>query len=705
MKRRTWLILGAVLLGIVAVVAVVVYYSDRYVTVDITEYHPAKPPEKELFTDDRLEDKQPAFDANLVDRRPLDDWLVNQSAAVIRLDISMVRPDSDAQLMTLYPSYAAAAASVKQDYRRTFLPSVNMLDGKAKQFDDGLYAALDQAYYRGLDGKLRGHVQLVQRMYDKVGKDSVAAPFLAAGLELVGVRVEVTDMAKKDALVRQFLANEVASKPIGFYTWNETLAACFRFLRFFQRQFTAGELAVPVAIAQALAQNEALLADYRKAMQFYAKLTNPYNCLSVADLVSLKPADAQSFAALCKEKQVAHPAVALFPPSTSRETVLFEKLFPTGLPPNANLMHELVRHIRSGKIDLKPGPKSGWYEYQVYALETFLLPEKGEERSKLLLTKEYKKRMLEAFQALITKRRETHVRQTSATFAADVKPPSDIRPRLRIEPCPSFYLRTARAYAFLADFLEAALGKEALLALHGLKQGGERRPDLLSELHGMRDLFYGFYLVSADDIGLKPSFLDKEPVDVERCYRQATEWLPKALEDEDLAADTRVSVPIALDPGRGATRLWATLGVRLAKLDAKYARPPRIKLSPEGEKKLAQNLGLIRQRGQPEDKDGWRPVESHTLADSYYLIPVDEFAEIELSGSKVLTREELRALCDREKTKEAILAALDQPAATSPSSDRQAGGFRPWGILIASAVAFVVIAGLLYVLIRMCKTA
>ena len=57
-----------------------------------------------------------------------------------------------------------------------------------------------------------------------------------------------------------------------------------------------------------------------------------------------------------------------------------------------------------------PSPSSGWYEYQIYALETFLLPEKGEENPKLLLTKAYKKRMLEAFQALMTKRRETHVR-------------------------------------------------------------------------------------------------------------------------------------------------------------------------------------------------------------------------------------------------------------------------------------------------------
>ena len=81
-----------------------------------------------------------------------------------------------------------------------------------------------------------------------------------------------------------------------------------------------------------------------------------------------------------------------------------------GLPAGADLMKEMIQAIRQGKVDLAPKPGSGWYDYQIYALETFLLPEKGEENPKLLLTKAYKKRMLEAFKALMTKRRETHVR-------------------------------------------------------------------------------------------------------------------------------------------------------------------------------------------------------------------------------------------------------------------------------------------------------
>jgi len=107
-----------------------------------------------------------------------------------------------------------------------------------------------------------------------------------------------------------------------------------------------------------------------------------------------------------------------------------------------------------------------------------------------------------------------------------------------------------------------------------------------------------------------------------------------------------VSVPIYVDPNRQATRLWATLGVRLAKLDADYARPPHLK---------------------PEKVEGeWRPAEGHQLAMSYYLIPVDEFAEVELPGVRSLTRDEFRAVCDREKTKDAIVAALQKHPPAPP---------------------------------------
>ncbi len=99
-------------------------------------------------------------------------------------------------------------------------------------------------------------------------------------------------------------------------------------------------------------------------------------------------------------------------------------------------------------------------------------------------------------------------------------------------------------------------------------------------------------------------------------------------------------MPIAIDPISGKTRLWATVGVRLAHLDASYTRPPRVR---------------------PKDKKGeWKEVERYQMGSSDYVIPVVEFAEFELNGSNALSREEFRAVCDRCSTKEEIVQELQK---------------------------------------------
>ena len=250
--------------------------------------------------------------------------------------------------------------------------------------------------------------------------------------------------------------------------------------------------------------------------------------------------------------------------------------------------------------------------------------------------------MLEAFQALVTKRRETHVRQVDSPLAAAAAPrlqELQLAPPLRIEPAATYYLRTARAYAFLANFLEATIGADALKALHGLTKDGERPQGLFAELHAMRDKFYGFYLIACEDIGLKPEWKDGENVDLATAQSLAKEWLASDWKaNADLMADTRVAVPIYYDPNRNVTRLWVTLGVRLARLDTSFARGPSVKPA--------------------EGAGEWTELRSYQLESRGFLVPVDEFTEVEVRGAKVLTRDELRALCDQHKTKDAIVKAL-----------------------------------------------
>lgn len=214
----------------------------------------------------------------------------------------------------------------------------------------------------------------------------------------------------------------------------------------------------------------------------------------------------------------------------------------------------------------------------------------------------------------------------------------ELRPRLRLEPAVTYYLRTARAYAFLGGVLEASLGDEALRAIRGRRDAGVRDADLLTETRSMRDLFYGCAFVAAEDIGMRATLADGENVDRAKCYAAATEWLARAFDDLDLAADTRVVVPVYVDPSRRITRMWGTFGVRLAKLEVNWIDAPRVRPADESE--------------------DWREAKRHELGPATYLIPVDEFAEFEIEGARMLTRKEFRAVCDEEKTKQAIVDAL-----------------------------------------------
>lgn len=593
-------------------------------------------------TDDPL--TNPEFDETLVDSRPLDGWLVNQSAAVIALDCPGINPDATPNMLQLWPSHAAILSKTLGSFgNRPILPSANLLDAAAKQFDDGLYATLDLACYQGeLGGNLPGAAALVQDIFNRLPTDSPAKPFLGAALHLAdqSVSLDVADAEVMKKFLNAFEANAVHSKPISFYTWTPELERVWKFFKFLQQEFVELNgvgLEIPQAVAAVLEADANLMNQYRAICSFYGRLTNPLICLPVDTLTGGKT----NLGELANQFGARHATVAIYPPSTSRETELFEQMFPEGVPENVELMTELIRKIRSGEVDLTPKDNDGWYQYQVHALECLLLPDNAQEKDKLRLKAKYKKRLVEAFKAMITKRRETHARQLHVPASA-VEPaplPKNIYPRLRIEPCATVYLRTARAYGFLQNFLKTAIPMERLDTLHGLRKSGPRELALGVELDGICQRFYGFYLIACEDIGMRPDFLDGEHVNADSAKAVALAWLDSMNSDIDLACDTRVAVPIHFDPTIGKARLWAVLGVRLANLNASYARPPKIR------------------RDQPDSS--WRMVDMDQLGDAKMLIAVDEFAEVEVKADKIPNREEFRALCDKYKTKEEIVKALE----------------------------------------------
>ncbi|MBK9974125.1 MAG: hypothetical protein IPP14_05055 [Planctomycetes bacterium] len=612
---------------------------DTY-EVERTRVDPAKV--EDLVKDDLLADKHPSFDPALADSRPFgpaaNRWQINTSGAVFGLDLPDLRPDDpqDASLLVLHPSYAAAAKAITGS---VILPSVNLIGGKAKQFDDGLFAALDLHLVANDEEGLRGIEVLVRQMLSECDPRGQAAAWLWAALE-AGKFITPDEATREPAGAREYLRrfelDFAQSGVTGFYEWSAELGNTFRFLRFLQQNLGRRD-ALSESLLRALRKNPSCVEMYQRMLAFYSRLTNPLvglNLLDLADNTDTVDALAQRRGTLAR--------LHFLPFSSNKEARLFDRLYPQGIHAGADLMRDFIKAIRDGSLDLKPGPESGWYDYQVFTLEAFVLPERAPENEKLLLSRKYKLRLIEAFKAQVTKYRETHIRDAltaGAKASAPAEPEEALTPRLRVEPNPTFFLRLARSYAFLQKFL--ALEVQDLNQLRGARQNGWRDMPLGDELESMRLLFYGLHLVSCEDIGCHDQLLAGEVENADYARALADQWLQGWASDPDLAVDTRVAVPVFYNQGR-STRFWATLGVRAAPLSVRWETAPSWRPWP--------------QTGQ--EPEAWQTVPAHRQQAGRYVILVDEFAEFDRPGSAALPRSELRKICDVARTRDQILAGL-----------------------------------------------
>ena len=259
-------------------------------------------------------------------------------------------------------------------------------------------------------------------------------------------------------------------------------------------------------------------------LDLYSGLTNPFFDLPPTALSSFVP-DANALADLSSIESTfssQHPEMqgdpscaahlAFVPASDSPESKLFRDLYcASPIPADQNLIDVLIDRIRSGALDFTPTKESGWYDRQLYALETLLVPERAPEKDHLFLTKRYKEKLVETFKSLITQHRETHVKQLRTGSEGDSSaggpaPKVDLYPQLPVEPFPTFYLRTARAYRFLQGILLASLGQAFLDQSARVLEDGSRAPTKLgAELGQKIELCYGLYSVAAQSIGMRPT--------------------------------------------------------------------------------------------------------------------------------------------------------------------------------------------------------
>lgn len=525
------------------------------------------------------------------------------------------------------------------------LVSASMLAQKAKQFDDGLYAAVDLAAQQGagdFEGKAAFLARLARRLTAPGAEPSGNAQAVVlggAGLGKVPVDLPPNFRLPVRTLVDEFLGNELRSKPIAFYTWTDELAAIFQQDRMLQTELE-GKAGIE-AVVKALAADTQSAATYEAYLALVSKLTNP---LAYDDL-------REQLAALeAGRLDAPDDEVYFFPPSKSHETELVKMLYDNRpIPEGFSLVDEMIRRIRSGALDLKPTASSGWYDYQTWSLEPLVIPEQMPEAKHLELDASYRKQLLELFKGILALTRETHIKQLENPTpgeAAPFTPPRPIihvYPELTAEPLATFYLRRAWSYAVVRRVLEGTFGPQALATMHRLTAAGPVRQDLAAELRDMESLFYGAHLTVCRQIGSPASTSHQasmgSPQGAAPDEARFQTWTKDLAADPDVARDARMMVPVFYDLLRKKTKVWAFLGWAERPVQISFARRP--------EATVFDRAGKVATDSGPE-------LKFHSLRRSL-AYPVTA----EVYVTKILNRDEFRRHCDRHKTRSAILANLE----------------------------------------------
>ncbi|MBI5488446.1 MAG: hypothetical protein HY905_14025 [Deltaproteobacteria bacterium] len=525
----------------------------------------------------------------------------------------------------LEPTLAAAGTS--ENFR-----SASALAFKAKQFDDGLYAAVELAVDQGAGTFvsrrqfLADLAKALQASASGAGQTAALA-LLRAATELGGHAVDVPPAATEAAqtLRLQFLASEIQSKPLGFYTWSRELSAIFQRDRLLQSTLEPAEAS---ALAQALGQNADLLARYQAELDLPSKLTN---ALARGDLAAAAAGGP------------AGEGLALFPPSRAYETDLIKALYGDApIPDGFDLADEMVRRIQSGQLSLEPRADSGWFDYQTWALEPLVVPERMSEAAHLQLADSYKKELVKLFKALLALTRETHIKQLEIPSAGAAAPPPGIvlhlSPRLSQEPLATFYLRRALAYRFVRGVLLGAFGAEGLAAMGRMTASGPVNLALDKELALLESLFYGAYANTMLELGAAPEEQQDLGWGLPKSLAVYRAWDPAA--DPDVGRDVRMMVPVFYDVERRKTKVWVVLGVTTRPLQAYFAKAPVLE-SVTDDQGAAVDPSLVTMN-----------YESTEFTVAYPVMA-------ELYVDRILNRDEFRALCDQYKTAEEILAHLE----------------------------------------------
>lgn len=510
--------------------------------------------------------------------------------------------------------------------------SASMLAMKAKSFDDGLYARIDLMAHEGVStfaGKRHLVAEVLRRVVAQNPADtSSGAVILAAACLRGGSQIEMPQQLRN--LGNETLAafdNSFLSKPLGFYAWSRELVMLFQHDRILQSPLPESHFSSVLSVVK---ESDDLKRAYLAYLNLVSKLTNPLSNCGLANALS-----SPNWAPSSKE-------ISFFPPSRSHETELMDLVMNDGKQITQSLIDELLTRVKTGSLQLLPKENSGWYDWQLYALEPLAILERMPEAKHLHATAKYRKRLDDLFKGLYALTRETHVKQLEMTYGAAM-PLVTLVPDLRVEPLPSFYLRRASSYAYIRFVLQEIFTAEELCKVGRVDPEAPPTMNLWDEMAYMENLFLGAHAVACEDLGMK-SFCNLASIDVARlepAKQVFLDWRNKLNEDPDVSRDSRMMVPVAVN-NAGDVQVWCFLGWSAVKLKVSFDDNWRGRVIQLGENGKESNL----------DWDGCK------LADANYYAAYPVMCETWIRPDKVMIRTDFRAHCDRFANEQEIIAAL-----------------------------------------------
>ncbi len=505
----------------------------------------------------------------------------------VRLDLapqvlSLGAPDEHRLHEGEAPLAAGWRGGQPESQQRGFV-SASSLAITAKLFDDGLYAAVDLALQTDTRGWL---AQL-----------AAAGPTMTAAARMAGLSVPTSPESER--LAADFIANQGRSKPLGFYTWSDELRRVFQQDRLLQSTLEPHEAAAVVA---ALDADPGLASWYARHLDLVARATNP-----APGSTDLRHPGGRQF----------------FPSSRSHEGDLMDRLVgDRWIPGDFSLANAMLERLRDGSLNVAPTERSGWYDFQTWALEPLAVPERMPEGTRLRLDEPYRAQLADLFRSVLALTRETHVKQLPPLpcGAALRQPPPDVvvhvLPALSLEPVRCYYSRRAEGYAFIRRVLEP-LGLERM---HRQTASGPVARSLAEELDETAAIFRGAAGIVGQELGI-------ETAD-ERDAATFRAWASRPHGE-----DIRMMVPVFYDRGRKQMKVWAILGWAARPLTVSFEVPP-----------VAQ---VLAGRARVEFGREWHRLAYPVFAETYV--------------TRLLDRDQFQRLCDREKTATRILEHLTQP--------------------------------------------